>query len=554
MNSLRSAWRSISQFIPGLQLFGWILILGASIPCRAEKTLNLPGTLLNRVNWSGHYPVDETFTLELTFDEQQKDSYPLNPRIGYYDGALIQAKLSLSGSGFTKSGKVSAPSLRIDLDAAFGVPVITANFILGDSSAPDSLFVDLKWFADPKFSDLNDTITQDLSPERFRFIEVKVSERPNAASEPTLAGFGWVRRPPSGSATPGPLRKLGYRELFVFGDSLSASHNPQVDPATKSLYFEDGYCNGPVWVQHLAWRMGIPFREENNLSKFGSFTSIDPALFNGKAVAESLAINWVNTDVFQSIVSLVFTGGSIKEGTPYAASLDMENHIEFLHTAEIVDYFGIHDLLILGAADIGFAPGVKKYLSTPEKRASLRAFVTASNQRRAQIVTTLNQLFPNLRTQLIDPNLYLDRIVATPAAYGIKNLEVGALDGDPASGINPITDKSLEGPGADYFFWNGFAPTTKVHCYLADAVYNDVFSRGTAAEHEPQLRLIRWNVEQVRIYAWNLTPKTVIELQQSLDLRHWSVTDDGIVNEPCRLFDVLRTPGEIGRLFRLGTQ
>jgi phospholipase/lecithinase/hemolysin len=65
-------------------------------------------------------------------------------------------------------------------------------------------------------------------------------------------------------------------------------------------------------------------------------------------------------------------------------------------------------------------------------------------------------------------NAGLSNVLSAPATYGFTVTTNGALE-DPN-----LTDKSFNGPGADYLFWDTIHPTTKMHTRMAAAVYASV--------------------------------------------------------------------------------
>ncbi len=83
-----------------------------------------------------------------------------------------------------------------------------------------------------------------------------------------------------------------------------------------------------------------------------------------------------------------------------------------------------------------------------------RGFAAVLQQARAS--------FPGLAIYLPDAFATLDDMVAHPSDYGLSKVAIDALD-DPA-----LTDRSLNGPGASYLFWDYLDPSAKVHARLAD--------------------------------------------------------------------------------------
>jgi len=66
----------------------------------------------------------------------------------------------------------------------------------------------------------------------------------------------------------------------------------------------------------------------------------------------------------------------------------------------------------------------------------------------------------------MDDNTTLNKILNAPATYGFTVITNGALE-DPN-----LTDKSFNGPGANYVFWDIIHPTTKVDVMTAATAFD----------------------------------------------------------------------------------
>jgi hypothetical protein len=220
----------------------------------------------------------------------------------------------------------------------------------------------------------------------------------------------------------------------------------------------------------------------------------------------------------------------------------MESHLDLLRAAERSYFLGIRNLLVLGVADVGFAPFFRNLLPDSSALSDLRTLVNTANQRKEAIVEDLPLMFKGLHTAFVDPNLYLDRLLKNPALYGITDTTVSVVMGNPAKGVLPLTDRSFDGLGAGYFFWDDISPTTRVHCNLADAIYDDVFSFHQPADDAPGLRLVELSDRRIRLYAWNLPVGQPLQLVDSANLTQFSPLEGFSPGDPCRLFTVSRVP------------
>ena len=100
--------------------------------------------------------------------------------------------------------------------------------------------------------------------------------------------------------------------------------------------------------------------------------------------------------------------------------------------------------------------------------------------------------FPNLVIHSPDIFVLLDDIVARASHYGLTNKLSGGFSIDALTDSD-LVDKSLNGPGANYIFWEYLDPTAKVHAILADVVQNLIspsrISHATALGSSNELHL-----------------------------------------------------------------
>ncbi|MEZ5303826.1 MAG: hypothetical protein R3F11_24760 [Verrucomicrobiales bacterium] len=394
----------------------------------------------------------------------------------------------------------------------------------------------IEWI-DPDFATLtDDSLAHPFTDaSAFHYIWIEFDQAISANFE-ALAAFDWLR-PSPGSTAPEAIRKTGYRGMYVFGDSLSADTDPAFNQADADRYFEGGYTNGPVWVQYLAWRMGIPYDKANNFSQFlfaKPFSSADVA---GEPTADSLFIHWSNTPLFAAILQGQFTDPDSPETIRGKVGNQAGNARALLDAFDRTFYAGGKNLLILGVADVTFAPAIAAFVS-PDSASAIRDFVDQTNAGFATLIGAMKDQFPTVAATLIDPNPYLDPVKANPAAFNITNIEVSALEGGGET--PPVADTSLDGPGASYFFWTDTAPTTRVHCYLAGFIFDDLFSLGSETEDAPYLRLVEVGGDTVRLLAGNLDPGQPVQFFDESSLPGGAPSFTFTPGDPCRLIDLAR--------------
>ena len=494
------------------------------------------GTLRNTEDWSGHFPSGAPFTLKVTLDDAAPDNAQ-SAGFGSYQNFVSNVELSVPAANFVAAGQPGFNRFQIDLDGTIGGEW-DARFEIRLDSPLGNLFIQMEW-VDRGFRTLtDDTLGHPFTdPSAFHYVWINIEEATSPNFTATAA-FTWLRPKPGGTA-PAMIQKRGYKGMYIFGDSLSATTDPLLQPDDADKFFEGGYTNGPVWVQHLAWRLGIPFDSANNFSQFLFPFEFGPEDFAGEPVSKSLFIQWSNTPLFAAIIQGQFNAPGTPEAARSRVASQMANSRELLDAVDQTDFYGGRNLLIIGVGDVTFAPFVQ-LLVPPEAATALRAFVDATNAQYGQLLSEFRGLYPNIASVLVDPNQYLDPVKATPQAFGITNITHAAIDGDPANGIPPVSVASADGPGSDFFFWTGTAPTTRVHCYLADFIFDDVFATGMEGEDDPYLHLVDLSPDRIRLVAGNLLPNREVRFFKSESLPVMQPESTFTPGDPCRLIDLPR--------------
>jgi phospholipase/lecithinase/hemolysin len=261
--------------------------------------------------------------------------------------------------------------------------------------------------------------------------------------------------------------QAAFTSLYVFGDGVSTTTN---GPG-GSYYYGNRYSNGRVWVEVLAQRQGLSYESNKNWSYFGHYSPNLVANVSAFAAADAdtaLFVVWVNNADFVGYLSnpgfSPYSSNNIAIWTN-AINQSVSNHLTALQALYAK---GARTLVMPSAVDITKVP---YYVALP---AASKSFIRQRTiDFNAAFAATLNQARASLPGVTIhNPDLFmlLDNLLMHPADYGLTNaldnrgLSIDALS-DPA-----LVDYSLNGPGADYIFWDYLDPTARASAVIADEV------------------------------------------------------------------------------------
>lgn len=261
-----------------------------------------------------------------------------------------------------------------------------------------------------------------------------------------------------------PLSAHAFSAMYVFGDSLSDSGNIHSLVGIPVAPYVDGYfSNGPVWVQTLASRLGLPATTPSNLG--GNNYAWGGARISGAGFPSSL--------VAQQQTYLGDTGGVADPDALYVVwggGNDVRNNDDANGPTDIGTIIsnlaaaGATNFLVPNLPDIGLTPESLAGLAPGGDAALMTALTLAHNTALATQVADLSAADPSLNIVLFDVFSIFNMLVADPAAFGFANANAACYEGLLGTG----------GPGAvcanpdEYVFWDGIHPTATAHALLGN--------------------------------------------------------------------------------------
>jgi phospholipase/lecithinase/hemolysin len=253
-----------------------------------------------------------------------------------------------------------------------------------------------------------------------------------------------------------------YAAIYTFGDSLSDTSH--VEPATK--YYEGRASNGLIWLDDLCAWEGVTLAQTNSFAHFADTTAemltaiarFDP----GPDAASSLFVAWAGAN---DLIRNLDSNGS--DEILWKAQLDaaVSNYGKAL---ELLYEKGARRILVPNAIDLTLMPYFRPDTApwyrpnTAESRSYLQTKVREFNSRLDGVLDHFAASKPDAVIMRADVFTSSNSIAAAPTTYGLSNVAVGASD-DPS-----LDDKSFNGPGSDYMFWDAFHPTSKCHTLIAE--------------------------------------------------------------------------------------
>jgi phospholipase/lecithinase/hemolysin len=286
--------------------------------------------------------------------------------------------------------------------------------------------------------------------------------------------------------------RAAFTSLYIFGDGVSTT---TTNPVAGSLpYYGLRHANGRVWVEVLAQQLGLTnnYWYSNSIANHLSYTNLSAASTNwsyssnnwsyyGDAstntgtglvanvnaftsptnASNALFIVWINDANFVDYMGSIYPSTNIVTWTN-AINQSLTN--QWLAVTNLYYAKGVRTLIMPNAVDITEIPEYNTYPAAVKN--FLRQRIIDFNIAFTAMLTNAMVACPGLT--IYEPDFFslLDDVLQHPASYGVTN---ALQDGQSIDALddNALDDLSLNGPGANYIFWDKVDPTAKVHAIMA---------------------------------------------------------------------------------------
>jgi phospholipase/lecithinase/hemolysin len=279
--------------------------------------------------------------------------------------------------------------------------------------------------------------------------------------------------------------QAGFSSICIFGDSLSTTTTNNFWPTP--YYYGQRYSNGRTWVEVLAQRQGLGANSitnvnwsfsSNNLSFYGNYSALLVTNINKFAApanaTNDLFILWVdNADFVGDVNAIIKNNGTNQTQWTAAISQHLANHFSIITNLYAM---GCRTLIAPNAVDVTEIP---EYNNSPAAwRAFVRQQIISFNTGYAAMLQQVSASSPGLT--IYNPDIFslLDNVLTNAASYGLTNALYDAGVGTGPQSIDVIdayyygllNSTALNGPGANYVFWDAISPTAKMGEVIADYV------------------------------------------------------------------------------------
>jgi len=249
-----------------------------------------------------------------------------------------------------------------------------------------------------------------------------------------------------------------FNAVVAFGDSLTDTGN---EPAEPYLHYQGRWSNGPLWVEYLSQTLGFPYNASNNLAHSGAqtddtLTQVVNYTPDGD-VSDTLFVVWAGgNDFLQEYKTYWFDDAGWAQFTTRSAN-NLSNAVVNLRSK------GAKFILVPNTVDVTTIPLLNKLPGF--LRSYFQGKVKMFNNKLSKALTALQATYPDITIYKSDIYIGEKTLLKTFRANGFKKKNIDALS-DPT-----LLDKSFNGPGAKYVFWDPIHPTSKAHAYIANLFY-----------------------------------------------------------------------------------
>jgi phospholipase/lecithinase/hemolysin len=223
-----------------------------------------------------------------------------------------------------------------------------------------------------------------------------------------------------------------------------------------------------MWPQFLSTNLGLVYAQANNYAFCGATSSDVLNQVNTLRVPPKPGLSlyglWSCDSEFLSALPPTGRGyGYIDLTNQVAWNRLIQSAISRNSNAVNILYIrGAREILIQRFFDCSQLPGSISALGNSAAALSTyRGYCAQFNASLMALIDSFHRSKADLRIVDVDVFSKLTDVIADPTGYGFTKTNVDALDD------TTLTNKSFAGPGADYVFWDGFHPTSKLQELIA---------------------------------------------------------------------------------------
>ena len=250
--------------------------------------------------------------------------------------------------------------------------------------------------------------------------------------------------------------------LVAFGDSLSDNGNLfDAFGFPGAPYWNGRFSNGPVWVERMAPRLGIPSPLIQDWAVGGATTDdvlnfqVLPYLASvGTVPDDTLITVWAGAN---DLIDLLDDPNQDPNELISDAITNISASLTMLLLA------GADEIVVVNLPDLSLTPGVTG-LGDPTAIILANALSQAFND---ALALALLQIEAAFQVDLIEVDAFgsLTDVVEDPSTYGLLNVTDQALD---------TTTGDVDPGEARFLFWDEIHPTTRAHRIFAAIVLEEL--------------------------------------------------------------------------------
>jgi hypothetical protein len=290
------------------------------------------------------------------------------------------------------------------------------------------------------------------------------------------------------------LSAQSYPAVYAFGSEMTATRG--------GPYAQGRWCNGPVWVEHLSDRFGIPYNADHNRAEGGA----NSIRILNQVTALPTPGN-AGTALFVVMPGILDLGSNADSATNVSFWQLLVNQL-MANTATAVERLhqkGARRVVLVNAPDLAKFPQTAPLDAAT--RSALRIRIQEHNLAlRLQAQNSASTLM-GLNIRVVDTFRVFDVVFEHAAEFGFSETQIAAWHDEE------LTDKSFDGPGSRYLFWDNVHPSSAFHALMAQSIATELtFPRLTLA----------WQSDGPVVTVHDLRLGRDYCLEQSLDLGIWT--------------------------------